>query len=48
MEKEIILTNKNNTKSEGKEFPITPRPEVVYAGIFPTKGMIIDKLKKKY
>lgn len=42
------FNKQNNTTSDGKEFPKTPRPEVVYGGIFPTKGMIIDKLKKKY
>ena len=47
MEKEIILTDKNNITSDGKEFPKTPRPEVVYGGIFPTKEMIINKLRKK-
>ena len=47
MNDEIILTDKNNVTSDGKKFPKTPRPEVVYGGIFPTKGMIIDKLKKK-
>lgn len=44
---EIILTDKNNITSDGKEFPKTPRPEVVYGGIFPTKEMIIDNLRKK-
>lgn len=47
MEKEIILTDKNNITSDGKKFSKTPRPEVVYKGIFPTKEMITDKLKKK-
>lgn len=47
MEKEIILTDKNNITSDGKKFPKTPRPEVVYEGIFPTKEMIIDNLRKK-
>lgn len=47
MEKEIILTDKDNITSDGKKFPKTPRPEVVYDGIFPTKEMIIDKLKKQ-
>ena len=45
-EKEIILTDKNNVTSEGKKFPKTPRPEVVYGGIFPTKEMIIKKVKQ--
>lgn len=45
MEKEIILTDKNNITSDGKKFPKTPRPEVVYGGIFPTRKMIIDKLR---
>ena len=45
MEKEIILTDKNNITSDGKKFPKTPRPEVVYGGIFTTKEMIIDKLR---
>lgn len=47
MEKEIILADKNNVTSDGKKFPKTPRPEVVYEGIFPTKKMIIDKLRKQ-
>lgn len=47
MEKEIILTDKDNITSDAKKFPKTPRPEVVYDGIFPTKEMIIDKLKKQ-
>lgn len=47
MEKEIVLTDKNNMTSDGKKFPKTPRPEVVYGGIFPTKEMIIDNLRKK-
>ena len=47
MEKEIILTDKNNITSDGKKFPKTPRPKVVYGGIFPTKEMIIDNLRKK-
>lgn len=46
MEKEIILTDKNNTTTDGKQFPKTPRPEVIYDGIFPTKEMIINKLRK--
>lgn len=46
MEKEIILTDKNNVTSAGKKFPKTPRPEVVYGGIFSTKEMIIDNFKK--
>lgn len=47
-EKEIILTDKNNITSDGKKFPKTPRPEVVYGGIFPTKEMIIKKVKHGY
>lgn len=39
-EKEIILTDENNITSDGKKFPKTPRPEVVYGGIFPTKEII--------
>lgn len=46
MNDEIILTDKNNITSDGKKFPKTPRPEVVYGGIFPTKEMIIDNFKK--
>lgn len=46
MAKEIILTDKNNVTSDGKKFPKTPRPEVVYGGIFPTKEMIIKKVKQ--
>lgn len=46
MEKEIILSDKNNITTDGKQFPKTPRSEVVYGGIFPTKEMIIDNLKK--
>ena len=30
MNDEIILTDKNNITSDGKKFPKTPRPEVVY------------------
>ena len=29
-----------------RNFQKTPRPEVVYGGIFPTKEMIIDNFKK--
>lgn len=47
MEKEIILTDKNNITSDGKKFPKTPRPEVVYGGIFPTKEMIKEMIIKK-
>lgn len=43
---EIILTDKNNITSDGKKFPETPRPEVVYGGIFPTKEMVIKKVKQ--
>ena len=46
MEKEIILTNKNNMTTDGKLFPKTPKPDIVYDGIFPTWGMVIGKLKK--
>ena len=35
--KEIILTDKYNTTTDGRPFPKTPPPEIRYDGIFPMK-----------
>ena len=43
----IILTNKDNTTTSGKQFPKTPDPEIRYDGVFPTKQMILDNFKNK-
>ncbi|MBQ4523304.1 MAG: hypothetical protein IJA10_10195 [Lachnospiraceae bacterium] len=47
MKNEIILTNKYNTTSNGTPFPKTPRSDVRYDGVFPTKEQIIEYMKKK-
>ena len=41
---EIILTNGN----EYKKFPKTPRPDIRYDGIFPTKEQIKEKIIFKF